>query len=967
MMKAFLLLFATSVIFLTVSPFANGDPFKVHQFTLKNGLKVYFTQNKQAPEFYSEIVVRAGSKHEPTDATGLAHYLEHLLFKGTNTLGTSNYEEEKKLNEQVIEAYDKKFASSDPVERAALAKKIDELAVKAAAHVIPGEYDRLLSAFGQKYLNAHTSREETVYKVGLPKNRFEQWAKLEAKRFQNPVFARTFQWELEVVYEEKNRGADNPDWGIWDQIQSSLYPNHPYGRSVIGTTEHLKNPSIRKVQEFFDTYYIPNNISIVISGDLEPEQVEKVITEAFSNWPQKDLPDFKSTQEPPLTSRVFAEIQFVAEPVVALAYRLPAFKTEDVIAMTLVDRLLGNGVAGILDDLNSSQKLKGAGCSLDLSNDYGALYFFSDVQTTQTHEQVEKELLAAVDAIKNGDFSDELLVAAKNEIKKEQMKALEDNRSRVAIIREADLRQIEWQEYLDRQEQLLKIGREEIINTAKKYLGPGFVAVYRKNGTAPRDKVTKPKITPIAGKTAQGPSPVFKELISAEIDKIEPVFFDLNNKELSKDEGAKASYLHSENPLNDLADLSIEFHFGANDSEKLCPLIGTLDFASSGNPDSGGMNASDLNKKFYQLGVSKKFSCSTEKLSIQLSGLEENLEEALKLTHQLLFSAELTDKQFNDYISSILQDREKSLKEAETILSAARTFLISGSDSAYLKSISNGELKNLNFADFPALRDQALGAKRDILYTGKNPLSVVQKMVEAVFPTPEKVTDGKRNSAIRIETPEQPTIYFYNRPDMSQALVNFISAGENYSQQENIEQLKDHLFIQFFSGSMGAVVFQEIREKRALAYSASASYSPASRHGDQKYLSGFAGTQSDKLTETIHVFHDIIHDVPWSEPAFNVAKAALEVSMRTERIGFRSIPSTYQYYKERQLSRDPRAFYLEKLASLKMNEVSKHILSTVSAAAPRIIVVGDKKTINFEPLKSRYKIESLEQKDIFGY
>ena len=185
-----------------------NDPLDAQIFELDNGLKVYLTENHEEPRFYAEIAVRAGSKHDPSDGTGLAHYLEHLLFKGNQNLGTLNYEAEKPYLDEIVNLYEEHFSETDEGRRAEIYSEINRAAQLAAEYAVPNEIDKIYNSMGGTGLNAHTWYEETVYKIGLPSNRLQQWAEIESDRFVNPVF-RLFHTELETVYEEKNRSLDN--------------------------------------------------------------------------------------------------------------------------------------------------------------------------------------------------------------------------------------------------------------------------------------------------------------------------------------------------------------------------------------------------------------------------------------------------------------------------------------------------------------------------------------------------------------------------------------------------------------------------------------------------------------------------------------------------------------------------------------------------------------------------------------
>src|SRR5215471_1182905 len=231
-----------------------ADRMAVEIYQLDNGLTVYLTENHESPRFEAQIAVRAGSKNDPAETTGLAHYLEHLLFKGTTHLGTTDYEKEKPHLDRITELYEQHFHETDPEKRKKIYEEINKETQLASQYEIPNEMDKLYKSMGEVGLNAHTWHEETVYQVNLPANRLEQWAFIESERFQHPIF-RLFQPELEIVYEEKNRTLDNKDEIVSDAVNKLLFKKHPYGQqTTIGEVEHLKNPSLNNVIDFYKKY-----------------------------------------------------------------------------------------------------------------------------------------------------------------------------------------------------------------------------------------------------------------------------------------------------------------------------------------------------------------------------------------------------------------------------------------------------------------------------------------------------------------------------------------------------------------------------------------------------------------------------------------------------------------------------------------------------------------------------------------
>ena len=223
-----LLVFVPNKILSAPQLIHDADAMQVKVYRLDNGLTVYLSRNTQTPRFYAEVAVRAGRLTDPSDNTGLAHYLEHLMFKGSQKMGTLDYQKEKPHLDKITELYEQHTRETDPEKRKLIYQKINEASKLAAQYAVANDIDRIYKAMGGTGVNAHTHYEETIYKVDLPANQLERWVKIEHERFSNPVF-RLFHTELESVYEEKNTSLDNGKRRFSEAVAKLLYPDHPYG------------------------------------------------------------------------------------------------------------------------------------------------------------------------------------------------------------------------------------------------------------------------------------------------------------------------------------------------------------------------------------------------------------------------------------------------------------------------------------------------------------------------------------------------------------------------------------------------------------------------------------------------------------------------------------------------------------------------------------------------------------------
>ena len=332
--------------FTTVS----NDENNVRTYILKNGLQVFLAQNFDAPKIQTYIPVKTGSNNDPSDNTGLAHYLEHMMFKGTSKIGSANWENEKVLLHQISDLYELRKSEQNPEKKKEKKKKIDEVSQEASKYAIANEYDKAISSLGASGTNAHTWLDETVYKNNIPNNELEKWLKVEKERFSELVL-RLFHTELEAVYEEYNRAQDNDSRLVNYELMDALFPKHPNGQqTTIGKSEHLKNPSMVAIHKYFDTYYVPNNYAMVLVGDLDFDNTIKLVDQYFGSFEYKELPMKKMVSEDPMTKIVERTVKSPSSERLQMAWRTDSYGTKDARLAEIVANLLSNsGETGLID------------------------------------------------------------------------------------------------------------------------------------------------------------------------------------------------------------------------------------------------------------------------------------------------------------------------------------------------------------------------------------------------------------------------------------------------------------------------------------------------------------------------------------------------------------------------------------------------------------------------------------------
>jgi predicted Zn-dependent peptidase len=936
----------------------SADPMNVHIYQLDNGLTVYLTENHETPRFYAEIAVRAGSKHDPAEATGLAHYLEHMLFKGNRNIGTLDYEKERVHNERIIELYEQYYQETDPEKRAEIYGAINAESQQAAQYVIPNELDKIYSSMGGTAVNAHTWHEETVYKVNLPANRLEQWAVIESDRFQNPVF-RLFQTELETVYEEKNRTLDNKGRLINTAVVEQLFKVHPYGQQpTIGKVEHLKNPSLKRMYNFFETYYVPNNMAIFISGDIDLSNTIALIDQHFSGWQSKPLPEEKTWEEPSLNGVERVEVQYLGEEYAMLAFRTVAQSHQDAEALQLVDMVLDNATAGLINlNLNQQQRVRRAGSSPPMYNDHGYQTLWGIPKQGQTLQEVEQLLIDQLEMVKKGEFEDWIIPAIVNDFKKDQKAGLESNGSRVSWMRGAFLGYEDWDHTIASLDRMAMVTKDDLIRVANQYFGADYVAGYRLNGQHDVPQIEKPPIEKIAIDPTRE-STFFRDIMSRPVDTIEPVFVNPETDYQIKSYRDDVPLYYAKNPLNDLFTLSITFDIGRYYQDKLGAAAMFLNRSGSSE-----YSAEELQKEWYKLGTSFNFGAGTYQSTISISGLDENFDTSLALMMDYVQNPSASQDKLDELIKIILANREDAKKNAQSINQAVIQYNRFGKSSQYLRMTPNEEVQKATVEELHGMVRDLFKYKHTIAYTGTLPIEQVLNTLEKHHPITAVMQDVPPYPFLKARKPAETEILFFHK-EMAQAQIRIEFGGENYNEAQRAAV---QFYNNYFGGDMSSIVFQELREARALAYSANAQYATGGRIGDQDLMIGVIGTQADKSPEAIGAFLELIENLPQSPERFAAVQNAILNRYRTSKLGFRSVLGAVRSWERLELPVDPRKESYEKIQAGDMDLMLKFHTEKIKGQSKLISIVGDKNKMDMDLLAKYGKVIEVSLEDVFVF
>ncbi len=939
-----------------------NDPISSRIYTLENGLKVYMSVNKDEPRIEAHIAVRVGGKNDPHETTGLAHYFEHLMFKGTESFGTQNYEMEKPLLDQIEQKFEEYRKLTDESERTAMYKIIDSLSYEASKIAIPNEYDKLMAAIGASGTNAYTSYDMTVYTENIPSNQIENWAKIQSDRFAHSVI-RGFHTELETVYEEKNMSLTQDFRKVYEAILSGLFQKHPYGtQTVLGTQQNLKNPSITNIKNYYKEWYVPNNMAICMSGDFNPDEAIKIIDKHFGQLKANpNLKEMNFEKEDEIKSPIVKEVYGLESPSVAIAWRLPDAKDSENVVMNLLSNILYNGRAGLIDlNINQKQKVLSAFGGVDEFADYSGILLMGEPKKGQTLEEVKNIMLEEINKVKKGEFDESLLKAIANNYKLEYQNMIDNNDGVVNIFVNSFVNGVPLKEVVELLDKVNTVTKEDIVAYANKYLGDSnYVVVNKIQGKDPNElKIEKPHITPIF--TNRDTSSAFlRNIQSAVVKPIEPVFVDFD-KDMSKLKGkSDIEILYKQNNTNDIFSLIYLFEMGDNNDNLLGMAAQYLDYLGTSN-----LTPEQVKQKFFSLACSFSVFPSRERTYITLSGLSENMKEAMSLLETLLADAQPNKQALNEMKNMTLQERENYKLNQAKNFSMLQLYAQYGAMNPGTNIVSKSELLKLKDETLIEKIKTLTSFNHRILYYGPFSEDEVVTAINDIHNVPEKLVSIEKSDKFKQVVTTENKVFLAPYDAKQIYFAGYSNRGEKYdSQYAPI----DALYNEYFGGGMNSIVFQEMREARGLAYSARAILiSPTDLDKNYNYFS-FIATQNDKMMDAMDAFDQIINNIPLSENAFKIAKESLLANLRTQRTIKSNILWSYIAMEKLGLNYDINKTIYEKVQGYTLQDVVNFQQQWVKDRIYYYCILGDEKNLDLEGLKKYGKIEKLTTEQIFGY
>ena len=934
---------------------------KVKEYRLENGLTVWLNEDHSQPKVFGAVVVKAGAKDCPD--TGIAHYFEHMMFKGTDRIGTLDYEAEKVLLDSIAMKYDELAMTEDTAARARLQKEINELSIRSSEYVIPNEFNRLINRFGGSGLNAATSYDATIYFNTFSPQYMVQWAEINSERLINPVF-RLFQSELETVYEEKNMYGDFIGGQVMDTLMARYFGPHPYAYPIIGSTKNLKNPRLTEMHKFFEDYYVASNMALILSGDFDAQQVMPILEKAFSRIRSGNAPKQEKVMLPPFNGRETMKVKFPIPFIKAmgLGFRGVSANHEDQVALNIAVNLLNNSNGtGYLDKLMVEHKLMGALAINESMNEAGILAVaIMPKLLIQSYSSAEKMVWDEINRVKNGDFSDEMFNSLKLEQKRQYASSLENIDSRATIMMNLFSQGKSWNDYLNEVARIESITKEDVVRVAQKYFSNNYLCVTKSTGKYPKDNLPKPAFSPVVPRNADASSSYAKQLEKIPEQQVAPRIIDFEKDVKTSKLTPLVTLYTTPNPLNDIFTLNISYGIGALEQPELMQLTNYLQLLGTES-----LSFEQFRSRLQSIGSTLAFDVTPDAFVMKVTGFDNHIDETMELVGDFIRHAKADDKKLRQIVDDAKVSEKAFFKSGDNVASALLEQVKYGDQSRYLRKLSLSQIKKLKGKDMLAIYDKVRSVQCDLHYCGTLPVEKVIGTIRQHLPL-ERTTVASNSPYYReLKQYDRPTVFFIDMPDMAQSIVYGYVKGDPVD--DKASRHASRLFSVYFGGDMSSLMFQEIREFRSFAYRTSGRYQlPNHAHkGTAGSFTAMLSTQSDKTLDALGVLDSLIREMPLKPERVEAVKQMLVNRINNDYPPFRNLSEKVASARMEGFDRDPAEEFLRDIATMDMQDISRFYREQISGRPVVYVIAGNRKHIDMKKLAEYGTIIKVKKKGIY--
>lgn len=939
----------------------NTKALEVKEHKLKNGLTVWLNEDHSQPKVFGAVVVKAGAKDCPD--TGIAHYFEHMMFKGTDKIGTVDYDAEKTLLDSIALKYDELAATEDEAARSQIQKEINELSIRSSDYVIPNEFNRLISQYGGSGLNAATSYDATIYFNTFSPQYMSQWAEINSERLLNPVF-RLFQSELETVYEEKNMYGDFIGGPVMDRLLARYFAPHPYAYPIIGSTKNLKNPRLTEMRKFFEEYYVASNMGLILSGDFDTEAVLPVLEKTFSRIRPGEAPKHDIVALPPFKGKEKMKIKFPVPLVKAMGmgFRGVPANHEDQVALAVAVNMLNNANGtGFLDKLMVDRKIMASMAMNESMNEAGILAVAVIPKLMfQTYGGAEKLVWKEINRVKEGDFSDEIFNSLKQEQRRQYASNLENIDSRARIMMSLYSQGKSWEDYLQEVSGIDALTKEDVVRVARKYFSENYLCVTKTTGKYPKDNLTKPDFSPIVPKNSEASSEYAKQLEQLPVQEVKPRFIDFQKDVETVSLTPLATLYATANPVTDIFTLNLVYQVGTLEQPKLMHLANYLQFLGT---DS--LSFHEFRTRLQVLGSTISFDATDKQFFMRITGFDKHFKETVQLAGDFIRHVKADDKQIRQVINDAKVTEKAFFESSDNIANALLEKVKYGEQSRFLTKLSLSEVKKLKGKELLDAFVQVRQTECDLLYCGTLPVAQVREEIEAFLPLKEITVAVNAPYHRDAKKYDKPTVYFMDMPTASQSIVYGYAKGEVTDDAWSRHAAR--LFSVYFGGDMSSLMFQEIREFRSLAYRVSGRYilPPHNLEGKAGEFVTMLSTQSDKTLDALGIMNSLIHEMPEKEERISTVKQSIVNQVNNDFPSFREVPEKVAGFRRNGFDNDPSEALLSGISDMDMKDIIRFYRHNVRLKPVVYVIVGNSRRIDMKQLETYGNVIRLRKKDIY--
>lgn len=933
-------------------------------YKLDNGLTVMLWEDQDAPNVYGEVLVRAGSIDEPKEYTGLAHYLEHMLFKGTQTIGALDWEKEKPIYEDIIRLYDEFAEEKDPVKRDTLTQQINRKSREAAKYGATDDFSNLIEFIGGEGLNATTSYDRTNYFNYFPPFQMERWLNIYADRLVNPVF-RAFQAELENVFEEYNMSQDNAASFQQNFMFERLYKGHPYERDVIGSPEHLKNPRVSKIIDFYNTWYVPNNMALILVGNFNTEEVKPLIQKTFGRFEAKPLPERIKWTETDFSNNPSFSEKVGYYPEYVWGYKGVKVGDPDELYLDVVISLLNNEQStGLFDKLMLDGEISAAMAYSDARRDMGRImvyaipYFDMNQYNYEDYKATSKMIFKEIDKLKNGQIEDWLIESVKNEYALSFDQMFESQYYKSSIAHQMFLYNLDPAYFFEMKNKILAMTREDIMRVARKYFDANYMTFQFEEGDPKKNKLDKPKIKPLDPPTG-AKTEYAKAFEQIPMGSVKEHFSDMNEVAQIKIDNHIRLY-YTENPKNDIFSLTLRYGVGTDKMPRLGYAVTLMEMAGI----MPSTDAQTFRRQLAEAGGQLSYNVNNNYMTVNISGRENKLEDILRLVQRQILMPKLDDKQLDQIKGNVYSSRMREQKQESALQSALISYTLYKDKSAYIDRLSLKDAIYMNRGQLTTDFINATSYDLQIFYVGKRPVDEVEQVLIGNLPLKENMVASESPIDKPKVTYDKTQIYFLSNSQSQQAQVYFYVDGKPFNLKDEVAY---EAFEQYFSGGFSGLVMHEIREKRSLAYTAYGYLDTPANPGNKSCLIGYVGCQPDKVVDAVNTYMELLTDMPQNPERIDNIKAYLRQVTITNQPSFRSKARVFAEWQRLGYTEDPAKEQLKQIDALTFDDIVNFYNSTVKGKPITIVIMGDAKKIDQKALQEKYgKFQKVSKSKLFS-